>query len=445
MIPTPLATDLYEINMAISYIRRGMIKNATFSLFIRNLPPNRGFLVVSGVEDAIDYLENFSFSEDDLLYLKHLGYEQQVLERLSMLRFTGEVWAIPEGRLVFAEEPIIEVTAPIPEAQIAETALLNIITFSTSVASKAARCFIAAKGRTVVDFSLRRTQGYSAGMFVAYASAVAGFNATSNVEAARRFGLVPSGTMAHSYVQAFGEELTAFECFAEDSHGPLTLLVDTYYLATGIKNAISVFKRYCDRGRPLAIRIDSGDLLENAKIARKMLDEAGFSNVGIFASGGLDEYDIEELVSKGAPIDGFGIGTKLGVVNDSPYLDSVYKLVEYDGNPSMKFSEGKMTLPGKKQVFRRLEDFHDLIGVRDEAVPPDTEPILVKYMEHGKRIIPRSKISQARERFLSELGYLPEDSKRIRDPRPPKVSYTPALDDLRLSVAKRFRKADENR
>src|SRR6266568_6026186 len=291
--------------MAASYLRRGMTAPATFSLFVRSLPPNRGFLVAAGIESCLDLLQDFRFEEEDLSYLRDmLRFTEADLDAFRRLRFTGDVWAIPEGRIALAGEPLVEVTAPLPEAQLVETFFLNQVTFETTIATKAARCMIAAGGRDVVDFSFRRTQGIEAGIDVARLSAMVGFVATSNVEAARRHGLTAAGTMAHSYIEAFAGEEEAFRAFAQDFPGRATFLVDTYDTIAGIKHAINVIKELSLGGR-LGIRIDSGDLVALSRRARTLLDQAGLKTVRIFASGGLDELSIDKLVRDGALIDAF--------------------------------------------------------------------------------------------------------------------------------------------
>ena len=345
-----LLTDLYELNMAASYLRRGMTGHATFSLFTRRLPKDRGFLIAASLEDCLAFLESFSFTRGDLAYLRRTqDYDEATLERFARLQFTGDVWAVPEGTAVFAEEPLLEVTAPIAEAQLAETVLLNHITFQTSVATKAARCVLAAGGAQLIDFSFRRTQGIDAGLAAARASAIAGFSATSNVEAARRYGLTAAGTMAHSFIEAFGDEEAAFTAFAEDFPGKTTFLVNTYDTEQGIRTAIDVAARLRLPG-PVGVRLDSGDLAALALLARRLLDGASLRQARIFASGSLDEYAIADLVERGAPIDAYGVGTKMGVSADAPYLDSAYKLVIYNGRPVMKLSAGKATQPGAKQA-----------------------------------------------------------------------------------------------
>jgi nicotinate phosphoribosyltransferase len=423
-----LLTDLYELNMAASYLRRGMTAPATFSLFVRNLPDRWGFLVACGLEHCLDFLESFRFTDEDLDYLAETErYPSETLDAFRELRFTGNVWAIPEGRLVFPDEPLLEVTAPLPEAQLAETYLLNQVTYQTAIASKAARCRIAAPDRAMVDFAFRRVHGVEASFAVARATSIAGFAATSNVEAARILGLRATGTMAHSYIEAFDTEAEAFRAYAKDYPDRVVLLVDTYDTLQGIEKAIAVARELQAKGHSLAaIRLDSGDLGALARESRKLLDDAGLEEVQIFASGGLDEDVIASLAD--SPIDSFGVGTKVGVAADSPYLDSVYKLVEYDGHRVAKLSTAKATLPGPKQVWRRPGFQGDVIGLREEAAPEGAEPLLEPVMGGGQRRA-GEELPEARERFASELEALP-DSLRSLDPANYPVEHTAALRDL---------------
>ena len=424
-----LLTDLYELNMAASYLRRGMTGPATFSLFIRNLPEHWGFLVSCGLRRCLEFLERLAFTDEDLEYLaREHGYWDDTLRAFEDLRFTGDVWAIPEGRVVFPHEPLLEVTAPLPEAQLVETYLLNQITYMTAVASKGARCRLAAGDADLVDFSFRRVHGAEASLGVAWATAIVGFSATSNVEAARRYGLRATGTMAHSYIEAFASEPEAFRAFAEDFPDRVVLLVDTYDTARGVENAIEVGREMAARGEHLVgIRLDSGDLAALAKEARRALDAAGMEHVRIVASGGLDEDAIAELVAAGAPIDIYGVGTKVGVAADSPYLDTVYKLVEYEGRPVAKLSTGKATLPGRKQVWRR-PDAEDVIGLRDET--HTGEPLLEQVMAGG-RPTREDGLAEARERFRRDLDALREDRRRLDHPsQEERLPCSPALDRL---------------
>ncbi len=427
-MPSALLTDLYELNMAASYLRRGMDQEATFSLFVRRLPANRGFLVAAGLEPCLGFLEDFRFEEEELEHLgSRLGFDDATLEAFRSLRFEGDVWAVPEGRVVLADEPLLELTAPIAVAQLVETYLLNVITFQTTIASKAARCVIAADGRDLVDFAFRRTQGVDAAMAVARATAMVGFGATSNVEAGRRYGLPVAGTMAHSYIESFPIERDAFVAFATDFPTRTTFLVDTYDTVNGVRTAIEVI-RELGLTEHLGIRLDSGDLDPLARQARRVLDEAGMHHVRIFASGGLDEMDVDRLVRAGAPIDAFGVGTRVGVSADAPYVDSVYKLVEYDGRPVLKLSAGKATAPGRKQVFRGPGG--DVIALRNEPIPEGHEPLLVPVMEGGRRTGPRRTLTTARHLFEADLARLPERARRLQTPDPPKARLSEALGEL---------------
>jgi nicotinate phosphoribosyltransferase len=427
-VPGGLLADLYELNMAASYLRRAMTGPATFSLFVRRLPPGRGFLVAAGLEDCLAFLEGFSFTPEDLHYLhSEQGYDDEALRGLSRLRFTGDVHAVPEGRVVFAGEPLLEVTAPIAEAQLAETVLLNHMTFQTSVATKAARCVLAAAGAQLVDFSFRRTQGIDASLSVARTSAIAGFAATSNVEAARRYGLAAAGTMAHSFIEAFADEEQAFTAFAEDFPGKTTFLVDTYDTERGIRAAIAVARRMRLQP-PVGVRLDSGNLADLAQLARGLLDDAGMPDARIFASGSLDEFAIADLVAGQAPIDAYGVGTKMGVCADAPYLDSAYKLVAYAGRPVMKLSPGKITEPGAKQVYRGPAG--DVLALSGESAPPGHEPLLVPVMRAGRRLAGPEPLQAAHRRCAADLAWLPPEAKSLRAAVAVPVTVSPGLTAL---------------
>ncbi|HEY2636637.1 MAG TPA: nicotinate phosphoribosyltransferase, partial [Solirubrobacteraceae bacterium] len=361
------------------------------------------------------------------------GFDDASLDALRGLRFSGDVWAVPEGRILFADEPLLEVTAPVAEAQLAETSLLNRITLETTLASKAARCVVAAEGRDLLDFAFRRTHGPDAAMAVARTTAICGFAGTSNVAAARRFGLRAAGTMAHSYVEAFPTEHDAFRAFAEDFPGRATFLVDTYDTPRGVETAIAVIRELGLRP-PLGIRLDSGDVDALARDARTMLDEAGLREVRIFASGGLDDVDVARLVRDGAPIDGFGLGTRLGVSADAPYLDTVYKMVEFDGRPTAKLSPAKVSLPGRKQVFRGARPGGDVLSLRDAQAPPGMAPMLVPVMARGTRVGPSEPLEAARDRFVADLERLPEPALRLERPEAPGVEISDALAQLARRV-----------
>ena len=437
-MPGGLLTDLYELNMAASYLRRSMTAAATFSLFVRQLPESRGSLIAAGLDDSLAFLEDFSFADDEIAWLgRHQGYDEQTLQAFRRLKFTGDVWAVPEGTPVFAGEPLLELTAPIAEAQLAETVMLNHVTFQTSIATKAARCVLAAAGARLVDFSFRRTQGIESGISVARASAIGGFAATSNTEAARRYGLAAAGTMAHSFIEAFDSEELAFTAFAEDFPGNTTFLVDTYDTAGGVRAAIEVGKRL-RLARNVGVRLDSGDLAEQAFLARRLLDEAGFEGAKIFASGGLDEYAIAGLTAAGAPIDAYGVGTKMGVSADAPYLDTAFKLVDYGGRPVMKLSAGKATLPGAKQVYRGPAG--DVIGLRDEPPLAGARPLLIPVMRRGRRLGTAEPVGLASQRRAAGLADLPACALGLHEPAPVPVTISGALAGLQDRLTQQLRR-----
>lgn len=426
-------TDLYEVTMAMSYLREGMTAPATFSLFVRELPPGRGFLVAAGLESALDLLSGFRVGPEDVdAFAAALHRPRRDLEPLLGLEFTGRVRAVPEGRTVLAGEPLLEVTAPLPQAQLVESYVLNLLSHQTAVASKAVRCVLAAAGRPVVDFSLRRTHGPQAGFQAARLGALAGFAGTSNVAAATALDLPAVGTMAHSYVEAFPSEEDAFRAFARTHPGPVTLLVDTYDTEEGVRVAARVL-RDLDRGPGCAVRLDSGDLGDLAVRTRALLDEAGLPDVRILASGGLDEYGLDDLVRSGAPIDTYAVGTRVGVSADAPYLDSAYKMVEYDGRPVMKLSSAKVTAPGPKQVFRR-PGHADVIALAGERPPTDGVPLLETVMEHGRRTGRPATLAESRARCAADLDALPAAARRIREPVAPRATTSERLDALTARV-----------
>lgn len=417
-----LLVDLYELTMVDAYRREKMAhRPATFSLFVRALPPQRSYLVAAGLEDALTWLEQLHFGPEELTVIEGLGlFSPEFLEWLSTLHFTGVVRAVPEGTVVFAAEPILEVDAPIAQAQLAETFLLNQITLQTTLATKAARCRHAAAGRDVVDFALRRCQGIDAGMKLARISGLVGLTATSNVAGAGRYGVPASGTMAHAFVQAHDYELEAFRAFASAFGEATVLLVDTYDTRRGIHRAVQVAGEMRRRGVELrGIRLDSGDLAALSHHARQCLDDAGFEQVQIFASGGLDEHEVHRLVHmEQAPIDGFGLGSSLGVSSDAPSLDGVYKLVAYDGRPVRKTSTGKETWPGAKQVWRARDWSEDVVALTEEPPPGgDYQPLLDTVMLDGRRTAGGSRqLSQANEHFERQWEAFPERLRRLGDP-----------------------------
>jgi nicotinate phosphoribosyltransferase len=413
---TSLLTDQYELTMAASYLRRGIDRPAAFELFARHLPPRRKWALAAGLGPTLRLVRELRFGADELEYLRSLGFEQDFLERLRGFRFSGDIDAVPEGTVVFANEPLLRVTAPRIEAQLLETLLLNQINFQTMIATKAARVVLAAgggevgAGHTVVDFSPRRDHGTDAAMKVARAAALVGCSGTSNVAAAMRYGLEPVGTMAHSYVMSFSSELEAFKAFLEDQPHNAVLLVDTYDTLEGVRNAIRASR---ETGIPLTgIRIDSGDLLELSRAARELLDEAGMTQTRIAASGDLNEDRIATLVAAGAPVDIWGVGTELGTSRDSPVFNGVYKLVADMGEDGRwrgvaKRSADKATVPGPKQVFRSYEDglmAGDVIARADEELAG--ERLLVPVMRDGE-IVREDSLEEIRARVDAQLAALP--------------------------------------
>lgn len=416
-----LFTDLYELTMLQAYRAEGMDSTAVFELFFRELPEQRAFAIAAGLEDVLAYLEGFRFEPDELAWLERDGrFSSEFITSLGDLRFTGDVHAVPEGTLVFPHEPVVQVVAPIAEAQIIETFALNQIHLQTVLASKAARVVIASQGRDVVDFGSRRAHGSDAALKAARCAYLVGAAGTSNIEAARLYDVPAVGTMAHSYIQAHDSELGAFDAFAREFPGT-TLLVDTYDTLAGVEAVIELARRPIEPRAIDAIRLDSGELLELSRAARARLDSAGLEHVEIVASGGLNEHRVARLVAAGAPIDSYGVGTDMVLAADAPTLDFAYKLVEYDGRPTAKYSPAKVLLPGRKQVFRRLELDQisgDTLGLANERL--EGAPLLEHVMENGTRC--RSAgLKQARRRAMEALETLPPQLREL-DPnlaRPP--------------------------
>ncbi|MGH2719819.1 MAG: nicotinate phosphoribosyltransferase [Actinomycetota bacterium] len=418
-----LLVDLYELTMSASYLAEGVTGEATYELFFRALPPVRNYLVACGLGQALDYLESLAFTEEDLAYLRGLGlFGDAFLEHLSRLRFTGTVWAVPEGEVVFATEPVLRVTAPIIEAQIVETYLLNVINVATSVASKAARVAEACAGRRFVDFSARRDHGPDAAMIAAWASFAGGAAATSNVGAGARWGIPLSGTMAHSYVMAFAHEEDAFRAFARSFPTP-TLLIDTFDTLEGARKAAAVAN---EGAQVRGVRLDSGDLADLSRRVRGILDEAGQPGIQIFVSGDMDEYRIAALLGGGAPIDGFGVGTQLGTSGDAPALGGVYKLVEDRSGPKWKASTGKATLPGVKQVYR-WEGKRDLIAPARQPPPEGGTPLLEPVMARGRRLGPDPTLSEVQERCRRSVAALPARLRSLGPVAPYPVELSPGF------------------
>jgi nicotinate phosphoribosyltransferase len=432
-----LLVDLYQLTMGESYVREGIAaREATFSLFFRTLPPGWGYALAAGLEDALRYLECLRYDGDELAFLESTGrFTDTFLDRLSSLRFSGSVRALPEGTPVFPNEPLLEVTAPLLEAQIAETMVLNELHLQTVIASKAARSVEAAGGARLVDFALRRAHGGEAGLKVARASYLAGFDATSNVLAGRSYGIPISGTMAHSYIEAFADETEAFRAFVRSYPDDAILLVDTYDTIEGTRRAILVATELATAGHRLrGVRLDSGDIVELSRSVRVFLDRAGLDDAMVFASGGLDEHEIARVLAAGAPIGGFGVGTKMGVSADAPFLDMVYKLVELGGTAVLKLSEGKATLPGRKQVWRARDgeaSTHDVLGL--EGADVEGEPLLVEVMRDG-RVTWAEPLCESRARARLERGTLPKAVREL-DAAPYDVLVDPELERLRGRLA----------
>ncbi|ADE16055.1 nicotinate phosphoribosyltransferase [Nitrosococcus halophilus Nc 4] len=406
-----LFTDLYELTMMQSYYAEGMNAVSVFELFFRKLPHHRNFVMAAGLDDILNYLEHLRFTDQERDWLKAQGgFSQQFLEQLQGFRFTGDVFAVPEGTLVFENEPVVQVIAPLPEAQLVETYLLNQIHLQSVVATKAARVVSAARGHRVVDFGSRRAHGTDAALKVARTSYLAGASATSNVFASRHYNIPATGTMAHSFIQAHPDEYTALKAFVQE-FPETTLLVDTYDTLAGVRKVIALAEALGQDFKVKAIRLDSGDLGKLAKESRRLLDEAGLNQVKIVASSGLDEYKIQALLEEGAPIDGFGVGTQLAVSGDAPELDFSYKLVEYANQPRTKLSSSKELLPGRKQVFRFFEAGQmkrDVIARFDETL--EGQPLLEQVMNQGKRL-ERGQVSleQAREHARKQMEALPPE------------------------------------
>ena len=408
---TPLLTDLYQLNMIQAYLDRGETRLAVFELFFRKLPPRRNFLMAAGLESALAFLERLRFGEAELAWLRRSGrFGAALLDYLRELRFDGDVDAMAEGELFFADEPILRVTAPLPLAQLVESRLINILHFQTLIASKAARLVLSAPGKLLVDFGLRRAHGAEAALMAARASYIAGFAGTATLLAEAEFGIPAYGTMAHSFVQAHDDETQAFENFARARPANLTLLIDTYDTQAGAEKVVALAPRLRAVGIAIAaVRLDSGDLDALSRSVRRILDRGGLHDTAIFASGGLDEDVIATLMRAGAPIDGFGVGTSLTTSNDVAALDCAYKLQEYAGRARRKRSTGKATWPGRKQVWRRFDGERRMAGdiVTLSDAPASGTPLLRRVMTGGRRVAPPESLAMARRRAADNLAALP--------------------------------------
>jgi nicotinate phosphoribosyltransferase len=439
-----LLTDLYELTMAAGYFQTRFSWRATFELFVRHLPPHRNYLVAAGLEQALEYLENARFTPEEVEYVRrHRAFrniQKEFFDYLGRFRFTGDVWAMPEGTLVFPGEPLMRVTAPMIEAQIMETYLLATLSYQTMIASKAARIATAAEGRQVVDFSARRAHGGPASLLSARAAEIGGCRGTSNTLAGEQFGIETYGTQAHSWVMAYEDEAEAFRRFLDAFPEGSVLLVDTYDVRNAVKTVLGIGRK------PAGIRLDSGDLTADSIWARRALDRNGWKDVRIFASGDLDEYKIAEILHGGAAVDAFGVGTALGTPGDAPHLNLIYKLTEVERGGQVreaaKFSRAKATYPGRKQVFRYLNprgEFRaDKIALEDEP-PEGGEVLLVEFMRGGRRILPSESIGQLRERCLANLARLPQRYRQIHRTAVYPVRYSKRLTAMRDEVRQRIR------
>ncbi|MDQ2089899.1 nicotinate phosphoribosyltransferase [Marimonas arenosa] len=426
-----LLTDLYQLAMMQAYNEAGESATAVFEFFVRKLPEGRNFLVAAGLEQALSFLENLRPSDDDLAWLDQSGhFSRELIDQLRSFRFTGDVDAMVEGTVFFPDEPILRVTAPLPQAQYVETRLINLLHFQTLIASKAARMVLAAEGRMLVDFGLRRAHGAEAGLLAARASYIAGFAGSANVLAEREFGVPAFGTMAHSFVQAFDSEAAAFEAFAKARPENLVLLIDTYDTEAGARRVVEIAPKLRAMGITIrAVRLDSGDLGALAKSVRRILDAGGCGEVTIFASGGLDETEIARFLAMGAPIDGFGVGTSLTTSSDAPALDCAYKLQEYAGQARRKRSEGKATWPGRKQVWRRFDDAGRMAGdtVTTKGDPQGGTPLLEPVMRAGQRLSPAPSLSESRSHAAQAVASLPQALRGIEQAEPYKVEISASL------------------
>jgi nicotinate phosphoribosyltransferase len=445
---SPLLTDLYQLNMGQAYLDHGETRTAVFEFFMRSLPARRHFLMAAGLEQVLGYLETLHFSADELDWLASTGrFGPQLIDYLASLRFTGEVHAMPEGTIFFPNEPILRVTAPLPQGQLIESRAMNILHFQTLVAAKAARVVLAAGKRPVVDFGFRRAHGAEAGLMAARASYIAGFAGTATVLAEKLFGIPTFGTMAHSFIEAHDDEVTAFENFARSRPNNITLLIDTYDTEAAARKVVVLAKRLKQMGITIrAVRLDSGDLVALSKSVRRILDAGGSPDITIFASGGLDEDAIEAMLRAGAPIDGFGVGTSLTTSSDVPALDCAYKLQEYAGLPRRKRSSGKVTWPGRKQVWRTYGPdgrmTGDVLGLDGETRAG--EPLLRLVMENGRRVDPPTTLADIRSQAQRELARLPEPLQSLAGGSPYPVQVSDSLQKLAAETDARLARQEQD-
>jgi len=436
-----LLTDLYQLSMLQGYLDQRMEETAVFEFFVRKLPPHRGFLVAAGLEQALAYLGNLRFESWELEWVAGSGrFSKALVDYLERFRFTGDVHAMPEGTIFFPDEPILRVTAPLPQAQLVETRLLNLLHFQTLIASKAVRAVLVAQGKPLVDFGLRRAHGEEAGLLAARASYLVGFSGTSTVLAGARFGVPVYGTMAHSFIQAHEDETKAFEHFAKAQPEHVVLLLDTYDTEAAARKVVALAPRLQKQGIVLkGVRLDSGNLADHARRVRRILNDGGLPDVQIVASGNLDEYALQELLAVNAPIDSYAVGTHMTTSSDAPFLDCAYKLQEYAGLARRKRSEGKATWPGRKQAYRHEGTdgrmAYDVLTL--EGDPQDGTALLHPVMRDGTRLAPAPSLADVRAYVASELARLPEHLRRLQDGPPYQVRVSPALQELAKAVDER--------
>lgn len=437
-----LLTDLYEITMLQAYFSRGMDETAVFEFFVRRLPDERNFLMAAGLAQVVAYLTGLRFSEEDLAWLRaDERFDPAFIASLKDFRFTGDVDALPEGTIFFADEPVLRITAPLREAQFIESRVMNLLHYQTLAASKAVRSVIAAQGRRLVDFGLRRAHGAEAAVLSARASYIAGFDGTATTVAAPLFGIPVFGTMAHSFVQAHDHETDAFAAFAHAFPDNATLLIDTYDTEAAAQQVTRLAQWLQEEEdiRIKAVRIDSGDLGVMARRVRDILDAGGCRDIGIFASGNLDEYALQSLVGQQAPIDGFGVGTRMNTSSDAPYLDCAYKLVEYAGQARRKRSVGKIPWPGCKQVFRHY-DAHgvmagDTLALQHEPMPG--EALLQPVVRGSMLLAPSPPLAEIRAYAQAQLAALPPSLRALTAEAPYPVAASDGLRDLARQVDER--------
>lgn len=437
-----LLTDLYQLTMVQAYVEQGMVEQAVFEFFVRRLPPRRNFLMAAGLEQVLEFLEHLRLTADEIDWLASTGrFSQTCLDYLRRLHFTGDVQAMPEGTVFFPHEPILRVVAPLPLAQLVETRVMNLLNFQCLITSKAARSVLAAEGKPLIDFGLRRAHGAEAGLFAARASYLAGFAGSATVLAGRQYGIPLYGTMAHSFVQAHKDEVTAFEHFALAQPDNVVLLIDTYDTEAAAHKVVKLAQTLKTKGIAVkGVRLDSGDLAQHAWNVRKILDEGGMREAKILASGNLDEYRLRDLAASGAPIDSFAVGTAMTTSSDAPSLDCAYKLQEYAGRPCRKRSEGKATWPGRKQVYRHGDGpegrlAYDIVTTLEDR--QEGRPLLQEVMKQGRRVGSPESLSEIRARAQRELASLPAPLQSLDEAPPFDVRISPTLQDLAKTVDER--------